>query len=183
MGTPATTTHFDPDACRDQLAAAVGATTDAAVLDALVGACREPEQSNLESMVGSWVVRNDDLDLFKPVASGLGVLVGLLFPGGAVVAATVIGLAIDLLDAARKARAKAVHLTDGTQLVVLRATRKHPGLTTAELTAALNDEAAEEPWTEAEVTAALGALGEANTGSGFVKLVEADTKGRWFARV
>jgi hypothetical protein len=158
---------------------------EGAVVQAIDDGCFEG--NGFEAAIGHWVVRNSDLELFKPVATAIGASVTAWLPGGVAVGA-VVGLAVDLLDAARKAHARGAIVTDPIDLLVLSSLRGFGGGATAtELTARMNAAlpghgAAVSVWGVAEVLAALGRLQQANTPSGFVALAEPDARGNWHAR-
>jgi len=137
-------------------------------------------------IVGRWVIRDEQLDIFKCLRDAVVAMAPVNFFLNAPTTAAVTAVLAAVAGIARNALRFGTTLTP-SQLVVVAMLRASGPLLPEEIAAKLNDSnyfpnALPDGWTSQEVATQLNSLKEALTRNGRVALVEVASDGRWNLR-
>jgi hypothetical protein len=139
----------------------------------------DPAGNVLEIRIARWVVRDDDLELFKVIRDAAVTLASTNYVLSSMSTAAVVSLALGVATLIRNVlRSTATLSTDEVVVMVVLSKIGHPA-TVDEILSALRTRESKSSWTNKRVKMVLKGLEKVVTRKDIVPLVKADARGAW----
>jgi hypothetical protein len=139
----------------------------------------DPAGNVLEIRIARWVVRDDDLELFKVIRDAAVTLASTNYVLSSMSTAAVVSLALGVATLIRNVlRSTATLSTDEVVVMVILSKIGHPA-TVDEILSALRTRESKSSWTNKRVKMVLKGLEKVVTRKDIVPLVKADARGAW----
>lgn len=173
----------DCRSCLQQALALVGRTPhESDLLEVYTTCCYEapPEtgQKGFQLLVGSWVIRDDDLKVFDVIKNAIVALAAANFVFASMTAAGVTGIVAAVVQLLKEAYRSGAMITPSQAKVLVALKSAGRPLDVGSLLSLLPRDQ-EGDWNEDRIRAELSELASVHTRKGFAALVECNTKGHW----